>query len=57
MTPVYLLSVVHPVPQEADKEGEAFGSGIGSLNLGPYGWNLLIGWYAEYVVEVHSHGG
>ena len=53
--PVDSLAVFHPMPQEAFKEGKALVLDIGGRHLGPDGWNLLVGWDASDVVEVHSH--
>ena len=35
VTPIDLLSVVHPLPQELAKEGEAFGLVLGGRHLDP----------------------
>ena len=43
------------MPQEAFKEGKALVLDIGGRHLGPDGSNLLVGWDASDVVEVHSH--
>ena len=51
------LAVVHIIPQEAVKEGKAYGLGFGGHYLGPDGWNYLSGFNAIYVMEVISNGG
>ena len=40
--PAYLLSVLHPLTQEAVKEGKDFVLGLGGRHLGSYGWNLIV---------------